>query len=74
MLVHRTTYHHNFVFDVNQNKASDVDQFEVINTDTKDKYGKPIFKYDIMSCYHHEHPASYPPNMTSDTTDLSNVT
>ena len=67
MLVCCTTCHHNFCFDVNPNKASDANQFEAINTDTKDKDGEPIFKNGIMSCYHHE-------NMTSDTTDLLNAT
>ena len=74
MLVYCTICHHNFCFDVNQKKTSEANQFAAINTDTKDKDGKPIFKYGIMSCYHHEHPASYTTNVTSDTTDLPRVT
>ena len=60
MLVCCATCHHNFCFDASPNKASDVNQFVAINTDTKDKDGKPTLKHGVMSCYHYEHPASYP--------------
>ena len=30
-----------------------------MNTNKKDKYGKLIFKYGIMSCFYHDHHTYY---------------
>ena len=34
--------------------------------DTKDNENKSIYKYGIISCYHHEHPASFPIELNED--------
>ena len=59
MLVYCTICHHSYCFDINQKKNYESDQFGAIETNKRDKDGKMIYKYGIMSCYHHEHRTSY---------------
>ena len=54
-----TICHHSYCFDVNMKKRNDVNIFGAIDTQKKDKDDKRIFKYGILSCYHHEHQNSY---------------
>ena len=72
MLVYCTIYHYNYCFDVNQKKNCESNQFGAIITNKRDKDGKTIYRYGIMSCYHHEHHQSYVGD--GNITDLPSVT
>ena len=58
---------------MNQKKTNNLDTFGAIDTNKRDKHDKTIFKYGIISCYHHEHPALYQ-QVTDNSNDLPSVT
>ena len=75
MVVYFTICHHNFCFDVSPNKSSDSNVFGAIDTKKRDRDNKKIFRYGILSCFHHEHPISFPQNEDEyDTGNLPSIT
>jgi len=65
-LVYCTTCHHNYCLDTNLAKDSDSNRIGAMAIKTRDNENKPIYKYGIISCYHHEHPASFPIELNED--------
>ena len=55
-VVYCTICHHSYCMDINRKKTNDSNMFGSIDTGMNDASGKKIFKYGIISCYHHEHP------------------
>ena len=52
-------------------KSTDTNCFGSINTGKIDDKNKMVYKYGIVSCFHHEHPRFY--QVTRNDDDESNV-
>ena len=78
-MVYCIVCHHNYCFDVNTKKLdsaySSADKFGAIDTQKRDKDNKTIYKYGIISYFHHEHPLSFHVDeVVNDTNNLPSVT
>ena len=75
MLIYCSICHHNYYFDINEKKLNSSNTIGAIDTNTRDKDTKKIFKYGIVSCYHREHSVSCPITANKDENeDLPRVT